>query len=83
MVRALACPMPSSREIEQARRLGPLFRPCSEFAGRDLAVTSRTFRIEALGLVDGQVRARLTAIVQKRTDDRGEAVAVLEWSGVR
>jgi len=32
---------------------------------------------------DGQVRARLTAIVQKRSDSGGEGVAVLEWSGIR
>jgi hypothetical protein len=29
------------------------------------------------------VRARLTAIVQKRSDGGGPGMAVLEWSGVR
>jgi general secretion pathway protein K len=67
-------------EIEQSRRLGPF--STSRFGGRGFVFTSRTFRIEALGLIDGQVRARLMAIVQKRTDSGGEGVAVLEWSGV-
>lgn len=80
VVRALGLSDAEFTEIEQARRLGPY--SSSRFSGRGLAFTSRTFRIEALGLVDGQVRARLTAIVQKRTDAGGEGVAVLEWSGV-
>jgi hypothetical protein len=67
-------------EIEQQRRLGPYGQ---HRFGRGLTVTSRTFRIEAQGIVEGQVRARITAIVQKRTDSGGETVAVLEWSGLR
>jgi general secretion pathway protein K len=70
-------------EVEQSRRLGPYAQVPPRFSGRGLAVTSRTFRIQAEGLVDGQVRARLTAIVQKRSDTGGEGVAVLEWSGIR
>ena len=80
VVRALGLSEAEFTEIEQARRLGPY--SSSRFSGRGLAYTTRTFRIEALGLVDGQVRARLTVIVQKRTDAGGEGVAVLEWSGV-
>ena len=80
VIRALGLSEAEFTEIEQARRLGPY--STSRFSGRGLAYTSRTFRIEAQGLVDGQVRARLTAIVQKRTDTGGEGVAVLEWSGV-
>ena len=80
VVRALGLSDAEFTEIEQARRLAPY--SSSRFSGRGLAFTSRTFRIEALGLVEGQVRARLTAVVQKRTDAGGEGVAVLEWSGV-
>ena len=69
-------------EIEQQRRLGP-YGQGHRFGGRGLTVTSRTFRIEAQGIVEGQVRARITAIVQKRTDSGGETVAILEWSGLR
>jgi general secretion pathway protein K len=69
--------------IEQARRQGPYTVIPGQFGGRNLTVTSRTFRIEAQGLVDGQVRARVTAIVQKRASTGGEAVTFMEWSGVR
>jgi len=70
-------------DIEQTRRNGPFATASGKFAGRGFAVTSRTFRIEAQGLIEGQVRARLTAVVQKRTDQNGETVVVREWSGVR
>jgi len=80
VVRALGLSDAEFTEIEQGRRVAPY--STSRFAGRNLAFTSRTFRIEALGLVEGQVRARLTAVVQKRTDAGGEGIAVLEWSGV-
>jgi type II secretory pathway component PulK len=68
-------------DIEQSRRNGPFISPSGKFAGKGFAVTSRTFRIEAEGLIEGQVRARLTAVVQKRPD--GTDVVVREWSGVR
>ena len=41
---------------------------------------SQTFRIEAEGLIDGRLRASVTAIVQRRNDG---TLVVLEWSGVR
>jgi len=43
------------------------------------AVATQTFRIEADGLLEGQPRASVTAIVQKRNN----GVVVVEWSGVR
>ncbi len=69
-------------EILQARRLTP-YATVGRFAGRGLVVTTRTFRIEAEGLVEGEVRAKITAIVQKRAEQAGSAVAVLEWSGAQ
>jgi len=82
VLRALNISDAEFSEIEQTRRLGPYANP-GRFSDANLAVTSRTFRIEAQGLVDGQVRARLTAVVQKRPDASGDAVVVLEWSGIR
>jgi general secretion pathway protein K len=82
VLRALNVSDAEITEIEQQRRLGP-YGSNHRFSGRGLTFTSQTFRIEAQGLVDGQVRARLTAIVQKRADTNGQGVAVLEWSGVR
>lgn len=68
-------------EIEQARRESPYAVVPGRFAGRGLAVTTRTFRVEAAGLVDGRVRARLTAIIQRRVEADAPAIVVLEWSG--
>jgi general secretion pathway protein K len=83
VVRALGYSDAEFSEMEQARRAGPYASTGGRFSGRGLSVTSRTFRVAAEGLIDGQVRARLTAVVQKRTDAGGEGVAVLEWSGIR
>jgi general secretion pathway protein K len=66
--------------IEQTRRQAPYTTNPGGLPG-GVAFTSRTFRIEAQGLIDGHVRARLTAVVQKRQDNTG--VVVLEWSGIR
>jgi hypothetical protein len=44
-------------------------------------VATRTFRIDAEGLVEDQVRARVTAIIQKRAEGPNPAIAVLEWTG--
>jgi len=67
-------------DIEQTRRNGPFLSASGKFAGRGFGVSSRTFRIEAQGLIEGQVRARLIAVVQKRD---GDNIVVREWSGVR
>ena len=69
--------------IEQARREAPFTSVPGQFGGRGLTSATRTFRIEAEGIVNGQVRARLTAIVQRRTGIDGDGIVVLEWSGVR
>lgn len=70
-------------EIGQGRRDACYVQVPARFAGRGLAATSRTFRIEAEALIDGQVRGRLTAVVQKRPETGGVGIAVLEWSGLR
>jgi type II secretory pathway component PulK len=66
-----------------SRRDGPLPAVPGPLGGRGLSVTTRTYRIEAEGIMDGHVRARLTAIVQRRGGAAGDDVVVLEWSGVR
>ncbi|MGH7306484.1 MAG: general secretion pathway protein GspK [Candidatus Rokuibacteriota bacterium] len=71
-------------EIEQSRRnSGPYANVPPKFNGRNLTHLTRTFRVEAEGIVDDRVAARLTAIVQKRTDVDPPSVLVLEWSGAR
>lgn len=69
--------------IELTRRQGPYTSVPGPFGGRGLSLTTRTFRVEADGLIDGQVRARLTAIVQRQAGAAGDSVTILEWSGVR
>ena len=76
--------MPSSRTSSRPGARTPDF-PTTRFptTGVSLSHQSRTFRIEALGLVDGQVRARIIAIVRKGTNTGTDGITVLEWSGVR
>lgn len=69
--------------IDQGRRGAPYPNVPGQFGGRGLSTTTRTFRIDAEGLVAGEVRARLTAIVQRRADAATDSLSVLEWSGVR
>ncbi|MBI2161880.1 MAG: general secretion pathway protein GspK [Candidatus Rokubacteria bacterium] len=69
-------------EIEQARHAQPYAAVPAKFGGRGLAAQTRTFRIEADGIVDGRVAARITAIVQRR-DGSPPSVVVLEWSALR
>ncbi len=71
-------------EIVQSRRNnGPYPSVPGKFGGRNLSVATRTFRVEAEGIVDERVAVRLTAIVEKRTDGDPPAAVVLEWSGLR
>ena len=85
MLRALNVSDAKFSEIEQARRQAPYVNnpgtlPTTQ--GLGIEYTSRTFRVEAQGIIDGKVRARLTAVVQVRPDASGPNMAVLEWSGL-
>ena len=82
VLRALGLSDAEITEIVQTRHDGPYIQTPPRFSGRGLVTTSRTFRVEAEGLLDGQSRARVTAIIQKR-QTAGQGVAYLEWSGVR
>jgi general secretion pathway protein K len=81
VARALGLSAAEFTEIEQFRQVAP-YASVGRFSGRGLGVGTRTFRIEAHGLIDGQIRARLTAIVQKRSGTGSDGIAVLEWSGI-
>jgi type II secretory pathway component PulK len=83
VLKALALGDAECTAVDQARRDGPYTTVPGQFGGRGLATTTRTFRVDAEGLVGGEVRARLTAIVQRRADAANDSMAVLEWSGVR
>ena len=83
VLRALGFADAECATVEQTRRDGPFVSVPGQFGGRGLSLTTRTFRVESDGIIDGQVRARLTAIIQRRTDTSGDSVTVLEWSGIR
>jgi general secretion pathway protein K len=71
-------------EIVQGRRNhGPFQNVPGKFGGRNLSIATRTFRVEAEGIVDDRVVSRLIAIVQRRTESDPPLAVVLEWSGLR
>ena len=68
-------------EIVQARSVAPYPSVPARFAGRGLTISTRTFRIEARGWVDGQLVGKVTAIVQRRVDASGQPSGViLSWN---
>ncbi len=70
-------------QIVQTRERTPYAQLPGQFGGRGLSISSRTFRVEAQGFVEGQLTARVVAIVQKRTDQRGQlAGVILSWNPV-
>jgi general secretion pathway protein K len=70
-------------EIVQARRIeGPYASLPGKFGNRNLSTATQTFRIEAEGIVDDRVAARLIAIVQRRAEGTSP-VTVLEWARLR
>ena len=67
--------------IVQARcNEGPYQGVPGQFGGRGFTVTSRTFRIEARGIIDGRTSAEIRAVVQKRQGDTGPVIVALEWT---
>ena len=67
-------------QITATRCEGPI-QPAalSAYGGRGLVVTSRTFRIEAQGIVDGRLASHVTAVVQKRQDQGAGGMTIVEW----
>ena len=51
-----------------------------QFGGRGFAITTRTFRVNAEGIMNGRVAARITAVLRRQSEVE---IAVLEWSGVQ
>lgn len=70
-------------DVEQSRRLSPYATVPGRFTGRGLVAATRTLRVEAEGLVEGRVRARLTAVLSKRGSPGNSVIQVVEWSGVQ
>jgi general secretion pathway protein K len=79
VLRALGLSDAEIGEIAQSRREGPYVNLPGRFGGRNLAVGTRTFRVEAEGQIEGRVWARATVILQRRTEAGTPTLAVLEW----
>ena len=70
-------------QIVQTRERTPYIQVPGQFGGRGFTISTRTFRIEARGWVDGQLTGKVTAIVQKRADASGQPSGViLAWNPV-
>jgi general secretion pathway protein K len=68
-------------EITQARTTAPYPSVPPRFTGRGLSVSTRTFRVEAEGFVNGERTARVVAIAQKATDPSGQPRGVIvSWN---
>jgi general secretion pathway protein K len=79
VLEALGLSTPEITQIVQGRRNnGPFQQVPTQFGGRNLSALTRTFRIEAEGIMDDRVVAHLIAIVQRRTDADPPSVIVLE-----
>jgi len=68
-------------DVLSARKSAPYPSAPSQFGGRRITVGSTTFRIESEGIMGGDVKARIVAIVQKSAAGAGTAasVALLSW----
>ena len=68
-------------DIVQARTNNPYPTVPGRFGGRRVTVGSNTFRIDAEGIVGGEPKARIVAIVQKSAGSAGTppTVTVLSW----
>lgn len=82
VLRALGLAEAEVSEILQGRRDGP-YTDIERFAGRGLAATTQTFRVEAEGVVDERSWARLTAVIRKRAEGAGDVLVVLQWADSR
>ena len=68
-------------DIVSARTNSPYPTVPGRFGGRRVTVGSNTFRIESEGIVGGEPKARIVAIVQKTAGTGGSSpsVAILSW----
>jgi general secretion pathway protein K len=80
VLQALGLSVAEVTTVVQTRRDTPYAIVPGPFAGRGFTVTTRTFRVEAEGIMHGRVAARLTAVLRRNSPSE---VVVLEWSGVQ
>ena len=66
--------------VLMTRRNSPYITVPGTFGGRGFAVSTRTFRVAAEGIVNGRVGARITAVVRRQSESD---IAVVEWSSAQ
>jgi type II secretory pathway component PulK len=66
--------------VLSTRRDTPYITVPGQFGGRGFAVTTRTFRVLAEGIVHGKVGARITAVLRRQSESD---ITVLEWSSTQ
>ena len=66
--------------VLMTRRDTPYITVPGAFGGRGFAVTTRTFRVVAEGIVHGRVGARITAVLRRQSESD---ITVVEWSGAQ
>jgi general secretion pathway protein K len=76
---ALGLSLDEVKEIIHSRRSAPYAAVPPRFAGRGLAAATRTYRVEAVGWA-GELRVRLTAIVQKTSAAGRPTARILSWN---
>jgi general secretion pathway protein K len=79
VLRALGLSDAEVSEVIQTRRAVPYTLVPGKLAGRNLGTATQTFRIEADGLVAGEPRAHVTAIVRRQPDGQDHDFTVLGW----
>ena len=81
VLKALGLSEAEVSQIVQARAAAPYAQVPAQFTGRGLSTSTRTFRVEAEGFVDGERTARVVAIVQKASDASGQPAGVIvSWN---
>ena len=79
VLKALGLSEAEIADVVQTRARAPYPSVPGRFAGRGLAVGSSVFRIEAQGRIDGVVRSRLVAVVQRGRRDAPLEATILSW----
>jgi general secretion pathway protein K len=80
VLRALGLSDAEVTTVIQTRKDTPYTLVPGPFAGRGFAITTRTFRVYAEGIVHGRVAARITAVLRRNSVSD---IAIIEWSGLQ
>ena len=80
IMRALGLSEAEVTTVLQSRREAPYLTVPGTFGGRGFAVTTRTFRVYAEGIVHGRVAARITAVLRRNS---ASDIAIADWSGLQ